>query len=233
MREVGAKRWKLLVGRVVPITTTSGASDTGSVSVAPPVQIRVEAAGEWSMNSELETLALAPDAAAALDPGDYYHAFDPFESDETADAADMLEADDIAEGKVVMVAPIGSGAADHRYKARVVLASAGTQPDNARYFAPIEPDESLMAGQQVFVRVASPGSADTAKIVPYSSIIYDVAGKSWLYTNPEPLVYVRQQVTIERILGNLVVLSDGPEAGTAVVSVGAAELMGVEQKIGN
>lgn len=232
VREVSAKRWIMLVGQVVTVPSAHGTPDTGSAAAAPSVLIRVAAEGEWAMSSELEMLALVPDDAASLDPGDYYDAYDPFESDEDANGEDQFEVDDIADGKVVMVVPIG-GAADHRYKARLILASSGTQPDNARYFAPIEPDPSLIPGQQVFVRLANPGSGDTAKIVPYSSIIYDVAGDCWLYANPEPLVFVRQKVTIERILGNVVVLSVGPEIGTAVVSVGAAELMGVEQKVGN
>lgn len=234
VREVGAKRWILLIGEVVAIAAAPGATDTGSAASAPSMLIRVAAEGEWAMNSEQALLALAPDAMALLEPGDYVDAYDPFEDDDADDDEDaLLEADDITGAKVVMVAPIGGGAADRQYMARLVLASADMLPDNARYFAPIEPDASLLPGQQVFVRVASPVSGDTAKIVPYSSVIYDVAGDSWLYTNPEPLVFVRHKIDIEQILGGVVALSAGPEAGTRIVSVGAAELMGVEQKIGN
>ena len=234
VREVGAKRWKLLVGEVVA-AASAGATDTGTA--APAMQIRVAAEGEWAMNSELELLALMPDPTALLDAGDYNDAYDPFETADGEGEEIGFEPDDVADGKVVMVLPIGGGAADHRYKAQLVLAStnaqADTPPDNARYFALVEPDRSLMPGQQVFVRVASQGGGDTARIVPYSSVIYDVAGDSWLYTNPEPLVFIRQQIVIERILGSLVVLSEGPEIGIKIVSVGAAELMGVEQKIGH
>ena len=234
VREVGAKRWKLLIGEVVTLASATGTETAGS---APLMQIRVAAEGEWAMNSELELLALSPDATVLLDPGDYDDAYDPFEQNDDANEDTQLEADDVEGAKVVMVVPIGGAAVHHKYKARVVLASTDTQPeaqpDNARYFAPVEPDASLMPGQHVFVRVASPGGGDKAKIVPYSSVIYDVSGDSWLYTNPEPLVFVRQKIVIERILGSVVVLSEGPEVGTVVVSVGAAELMGVEQKIGH
>lgn len=234
VREVGAKRWKLLIGEVVTLASATG---TETAASAPLMQIRVAAEGEWAMNSELELLALSPDATVLLDPGDYDDAYDPFEGDDDANEDAQLDADDVEGAKVVMVVPIGGAAVHHKYKARVVLASTDTQPealpDNARYFAPVEPDASLMPGQNVFVRVASPGGGDKAKIVPYSSVIYDVSGDSWLYTNPEPLVFVRQKIVIERILGSVVVLSEGPEVGTVVVSVGAAELMGVEQKIGH
>ena len=69
-------------------------------------------------------------------------------------------------------------------------------------------------------------------VVPYSSIIYHFEGTTWAYTNPEPLVYLRAPVDIDFITGDLAVLNDGPDIGTTIVSVGAAELYGVEFGIG-
>lgn len=53
-------------------------------------------------------------------------------------------------------------------------------------------------------------------------------GETWAYTNPEPLVFIRQSIIIDFIEGDLAVLSEGPATGTAVVTVGAAELYGAE-----
>jgi hypothetical protein len=64
--------------------------------------------------------------------------------------------------------------------------------------------------------------------VPYSALIYDASGGTWLYTNPEPLVFVRAPVEVERIEAPTVKLADGPEPGTRIVTVGAAELLGAE-----
>lgn len=64
--------------------------------------------------------------------------------------------------------------------------------------------------------------------VPYAAILYDSQGKTWVYTNPEPRVYVRHSVTVERIEGPVALLTDGPVPGTMVVTVGAAELLGAE-----
>jgi hypothetical protein len=64
--------------------------------------------------------------------------------------------------------------------------------------------------------------------VPYSALIYDSSGKTWVYTNPEPRVFVRAAVAVERIDGDVARLSAGPAAGTDVVTVGAAELYGAE-----
>jgi hypothetical protein len=85
----------------------------------------------------------------------------------------------------------------------------------------------LAPGQRVRVEVALNG-AGTRKVVPHAAVVYDAKGKTWVYVNTDPLVFVRQPITIDYIQGDLAVLSDGPAAGTAVVTVGAAELLGTE-----
>lgn len=64
--------------------------------------------------------------------------------------------------------------------------------------------------------------------VPYGAVLYDSSGKAWVYANPEPRVYVRQSITVQRINGDVAVLTDGPPAGTVVVTTGAEELLGTE-----
>ncbi|MCU1633940.1 MAG: hypothetical protein JWM61_2592 [Micrococcaceae bacterium] len=64
--------------------------------------------------------------------------------------------------------------------------------------------------------------------VPYSALIYDASGGTWVYTNPEPLVFIRESVAVERIEAPTVKLASGPQPGTKIVTVGAAELLGAE-----
>jgi hypothetical protein len=71
------------------------------------------------------------------------------------------------------------------------------------------------------------------KVVPYSSILYDPQGRTWVYTSPKERVFVRKQIDVDFIEGDRVVLKDGPPAGTTIASVGAAELYGAEYKIGH
>src|SRR5262249_38253014 len=71
------------------------------------------------------------------------------------------------------------------------------------------------------------------KVVPYSALLYDVSGKSWMYANPTPLTYVRASIKVEYIEGKLVVLTAGPPAGTTIVTVGAPELYGTEFGVGD
>ncbi len=73
----------------------------------------------------------------------------------------------------------------------------------------------------------------TQKVIPYSALLYDIHGKTWIYKSPEPLTFIRHQVEVERIEGDEAVLSDGPPAGTGVVTVGVAELYGTEFKVGH
>jgi hypothetical protein len=67
-----------------------------------------------------------------------------------------------------------------------------------------------------------------AKVLPYSAVLYDANGDTWTYTNPEPLVFVRHKISIDRVDGASAILAEGPDVGTKVVTVGAAELIGTE-----
>ena len=69
-------------------------------------------------------------------------------------------------------------------------------------------------------------------VVPYAAVIYDPEGKTFVYTSAKPLTYVREEVTVERIEGDWAFLTDGPPAGTEVVTVGVAEVYGAELGIG-
>jgi hypothetical protein len=69
------------------------------------------------------------------------------------------------------------------------------------------------------------------KVVPYAALIYDTEGKTYVYTAPKPLTYLREEVKVDRIAGNRVLVSKGPSAGTEVVTVGAAEVYGTELEI--
>ena len=68
-------------------------------------------------------------------------------------------------------------------------------------------------------------------VVPYGAVIYDAEGAAYAYTVPEPLTFVREKIEIVRSEGDSVLLSDGPPAGTEVVTVGTAEVYGTEFEV--
>lgn len=71
--------------------------------------------------------------------------------------------------------------------------------------------------------------AEGKKIAPYLAIIYDAAGQPWVYLNPGPLTYVREKVNIEKLVGEFAYLTEGPGDDVVVVTVGVAELFGLER----
>jgi hypothetical protein len=71
------------------------------------------------------------------------------------------------------------------------------------------------------------------KVIPYGALLYDSKGDTYVYVTSQPLTYVREPVTVDYIGAGSVVLTDGPAAGTMVVSVGAAELYGTETGVGH
>jgi hypothetical protein len=64
--------------------------------------------------------------------------------------------------------------------------------------------------------------------VDHAALVFDKAGKPWVFSVVGPRTYVRAAVTIKEIQDNVVTLSAGPPAGTQVVTVGAIELWGAE-----
>src|SRR5215211_589079 len=44
--------------------------------------------------------------------------------------------------------------------------------------------------------------------VPYAAVVYDIEGNTWIYTNPEPLTFVREQIAIDHIEGDMAVLAE-------------------------
>jgi hypothetical protein len=64
--------------------------------------------------------------------------------------------------------------------------------------------------------------------VDHAALVFDKAGKPWVFSVVGPRTYVRATVTIKEVQDNVMTLSAGPPAGTQVVTVGAIELWGAE-----
>ncbi|MEJ7741000.1 MAG: efflux RND transporter periplasmic adaptor subunit [Chitinophagaceae bacterium] len=86
---------------------------------------------------------------------------------------------------------------------------------------------SFRPGQRVSVTLPYKGN-QSAPVIPFSAILYDIYGGTWVYENTAPLTYVRRRVEVLRITNGIGVLQKGPAAGTKIVTDGAAELFGTE-----
>ena len=205
VREEKVVRRVVVLGKVEDEPTDNAATDPGDLA---PTAATVLAQNEASSINDVQIRVL----------------LDKNPADDADDDADQYDDEDDAE----IVAP-GDDDEDETppVRAKRVLMQGAAAP-NTLYFKVKSGTQGLQAGQSVGVRLADPGSNTSKKVVPYSAILYDLAGDTWVYTNPEPSVFVREQVDIERIDKDLAVLNSGPAAGTQVVTIGAVELYGAE-----
>jgi biotin carboxyl carrier protein len=82
-------------------------------------------------------------------------------------------------------------------------------------------------GQRVAVSLAVEGT-DESLTVPWSAVLYDFHGGTWVYVKTADRTYSRVRVSVRYVTGETAVLDDGPAPGATVVTAGAAELFGAE-----
>jgi len=134
-----------------------------------------------------------------------------------------------AQAPILMAQPVDFSSIDDGEDDDAGEAEPDIDPEEGVLYYLIDMDEpGLVQGQGVFVELNLSGDGAPRKVVPYAAVLYGVNGETWVYTNPEPLVFLRSPITIDYIDGDLAVLSEGPAVGTAVVTLGAAELFGTE-----
>ena len=78
------------------------------------------------------------------------------------------------------------------------------------------------------IRIHTHRGVTVREVVPYSAVLYGANGRAFVYTSPRPLTYLRAPIRLSDIRGNGAIISAGPPAGTAVVTVGVPELYGTE-----
>jgi hypothetical protein len=82
-------------------------------------------------------------------------------------------------------------------------------------------------GERVSATVPLKSAADSL-VVPWSSVVIDINGGTWVYQNTADHQFVRKRVQVSRVAGDLAVLATGPAVGSKIVTDGAAELFGTE-----
>lgn len=85
----------------------------------------------------------------------------------------------------------------------------------------------LAPGQRVAVTVPLNDPAENLT-VPWSAVLYDFHGGTWVYVKVAPRTYSRQRVVVRYVKDDTAILDAGPAADKDVVIVGAAELFGTE-----
>jgi cobalt-zinc-cadmium efflux system membrane fusion protein len=129
---------------------------------------------------------------------------------------------------------LGDFAAVEIHVAEPVVASFTADPQSATvdiFYELPNTGSIYRPGQKVSVTIPLKVSEQTL-VVPYSSILYDMYGGTWVYENTGPQKYVRRHIELLHVLDGLAVLSRGPAVGAKVVSAGATELFGTEFGVG-
>lgn len=201
------------------------------------------------LGTDLHTIVLIPDAARRLDI-------------QTAAARDMvverkrivggevfdsggilsvrvpLSAGDLSKvdrSRPAMILPLARTADAVAVKGKVTLPpdDEDTQADLALFYSVEGTAHKLEAGQRVRVELTLAGHGAQRRVIPYSAVIYDLDGETWVYTSPKPLTFVRERIVVDHIADDVAVLSEGLSLGTEIVTVGAAELYGTEFGVGH
>lgn len=121
-------------------------------------------------------------------------------------------------------------------------ASSGYDYETASHHEPakLEPIEGTDVQRVIFdaegakragLQTAAVRQNGQETVIPFSAVIYDAEGNTYAYTAPDPLTFVRQEIEIDRMDGDSAVLSDGPSAGTEVVTTGTALVYGTEFEV--
>src|SRR3954470_2222943 len=82
------------------------------------------------------------------------------------------------------------------------------------------------AAQRLGIETAPVTGSKQRLSVPYAAVLYDEDGEASTFTSPKRLTYVETPITVDHVAAGRAILKRGPNAGTPVVTVGSAELLG-------
>lgn len=88
------------------------------------------------------------------------------------------------------------------------------------------------AAARLDIQLGTVAQAESGFVVPSAAIIIDPTGTYWVYTSPEPLVYIRHELEQVHEASQQAFFESGPPEGTPVVVIGVPELYGAEFGIG-
>jgi hypothetical protein len=118
---------------------------------------------------------------------------------------------------------------------------SGTKPDDDTY-RPAEIEEiedsdakrvtlTADAAARIGLELASAQRDGEYTAIPYAALIYDGDGEQWVFEADGGLTFVRTEVVVDRIDGDVARLSEGLSHGDRVVTLGVTELYGAELEI--
>lgn len=89
-----------------------------------------------------------------------------------------------------------------------------------------------LAAKRIDLQTTAVETAAKGLVIPYGAVLYDPEGNTWAFVKSGDLTFERAPITVDHIDGDQAFLTTGPEVGTEVVSVGATQIYGAEQGVG-
>lgn len=144
------------------------------------------------------------------------------------------EADGVAMESSAQISSIGRAAnRENIVVALPVLAPPSADPlrSTVDFYYELPAETKRRPGERVVAFVPTNHSREQL-VVPFSALVFDAAGGSWLYVETKEHAYERRRVDVDRIENDHAILARGPAVNTRIVKTGAAELFGVEFGVG-
>jgi hypothetical protein len=200
-------------GSMEPKPAGGGFGSLGRKAGAPPTQPVAASAPDSARAVPKPELPASGDVwvLVTLSPAEW----DRLEKDKPARLLRLATRD--RQDKVVVARPSGLAPMEDMKRSMLSL-----------YYVVPGKDHGLAVNDRMRVELVLSGSREKKKFVPYGAVYYDAKGAAWVYVNTAPLAFERRRIEVDRVVGDLAFLSDGPPVGTPVVTVGAALLFGAE-----
>ncbi len=135
----------------------------------------------------------------------------------------------VSESKTARVSPVG-GAQTFDVEVVGPAPVADPQVQGASFLAILR-GHTLPAGTSLRATLPGPGEKTSVLTVPQQAVVY-YQGSAWVYTLGKNDTFSRELVTLERSVGDDVVIVKGVDADDKVVTVGAGQLLSAELQTG-
>jgi len=140
----------------------------------------------------------------------------------------------IATDQSAMLSRVGESAGDRPAGIRPIAAPPSATAASATvdlYYEVHNKAGAWVPGQRVTISLPLQ-SEEESLVIPWSAVVHDVNGGTWVYENTAPQNYIRRRVQVRRVVDGQAVLSSGPAPGTPIVTQGVAEIFGKEMGFG-
>lgn len=114
-----------------------------------------------------------------------------------------------------------------------VLAPPSADPlrSTIDFYYELPPETKRRPGERIVAFLPTKQTAEQF-VAPFSALVFDAGGGSWLYVETKEHAYERRRVDVLRIENDRAILARGPTINTRIVRSGGSELFGVEFGVG-